>query len=92
MKRLRSMLFISVTNHAYERWCEFGKMPKNRNKLKARIRGILLGHLRVGLLIDHTGAAQLPIQEIWATVVPGEIGWVVVTFHRGEKFEEESEG
>lgn len=84
-------MLILITHHAFDRWIEYGGRP-NKNKLKSLVRRNLIGHLRVGLLIDHTGAAQLPIEGLWATVIPGEIGWIVVTIHKGEKFTGESEG
>ena len=97
----RRFLAIHISNHAFERWIEYGGKP-HKNKLKGLVRGILTAHLRMGLPIDHTGAAQLPVPlrikkeedagKLFAAVVPGEMGWVVVTFHKGEKGEKASGG
>ncbi len=80
-----TVLPISVTSHAVERWNQY-KATANVAKIKNKTRRVLVDALRSGLHVDCTGAGHVKVDDLYAVVVPDAMsGWVVITFHRGEK-------
>ncbi len=71
---------VNITNHAMQRWCEFGQEKMRYTQLVALVDRHFNAALRQGIKLRGNAAYIDDNKDLVAVIVPGNYRWDVVTF------------